>query len=175
MRQIKINSTIGNEILSIQDVKDYVRIDTSDDDNLISAMIIQARIWCENFISRDIVPKNRTYYLDSTSGTFDLPFSPVDSIELITINGVTTTSYEILGLNNETLELDQGPADDVKITYITSGLNDGLIKQSMLQLISTYYDNRADFVEGSSTGITKSIEIPTSSKLILTSYKTMFI
>ena len=28
MRQIKINSTIGNEILTGQSVKDFVRIDT---------------------------------------------------------------------------------------------------------------------------------------------------
>ena len=46
MRQIKINATTGNEILTAQNVKDYVRIDTSADDNLITAMISQARIWC---------------------------------------------------------------------------------------------------------------------------------
>ena len=67
MRQIKINSTTGNELLTGQNVKDYVRIDTSADDNIISAMITQARIWCENYISRDIVAKNRTYYLDATN------------------------------------------------------------------------------------------------------------
>jgi len=57
MRQIKINSTLGNEILTAQNVKDFVRVDTSADDNIIAAMITQARIWCENYISRDIVPK----------------------------------------------------------------------------------------------------------------------
>ena len=57
MRQIKINATTGNEILTAQNVKDYVRVDTSADDNLITSMITQARIWCENYISRDIVAK----------------------------------------------------------------------------------------------------------------------
>jgi len=174
MRQIKINSTTGSEILTTQNVKDYVRIDTTADDNLINAMISQARIWCENYITRDIVAKNRTYYLDSTNGIFDLPFGPISSISEITIDGTVTTSYEILGLDNETIELDQGPAERVKITYVTEGLNDALVKQAMLQLISTYYDNRADFIEGAS-GIENSAEIPTSTKQILTSYKTMFI
>ena len=170
MRQIKINSTLGNEILSVQEVKDYVRIDTSADDALLGGMISQARIWCENFISRDIVSKNRTYYIDATpSGLFDLPFGPVSSISEITIDGTATTSYEVLGLDNETIELDQGSAERVKITYITAGLNDSLLKQAMLQLISTYYDNRAEFVEGSVS------EVPTNVRVILSSYKTMFI
>ena len=171
MRQIKINATTGNEILTAQNVKDYVRIDTSADDNLISSMITQARIWCENYISRDIVPKNRTYYLDKTNGLFDLPFGPTASISEITIDGTATTDYEILGLDNETIELDGGSAEKVKVTYITSGINDSLVKQAMLQLISTYYDNRADFI----TEQNNVSEIPTSTKQILTSYKTMFI
>ena len=170
MRQIKINSTLGNEILSVQEVKDYVRIDTSADDALLLGMISQARIWCENYISRDIVSKNRTYYIDiMPSGLFDLPFGPITSVEEITIDGTATTAYEILGLDNETIELDQGSAERVKITYITAGLNDSLLKQAMLQLISTYYDNRAEFVEGSVS------EVPTNVRVILSSYKTMFI
>ena len=172
MRQIKINSTVGNEILTGQDVKDYVRIDTASDDNIITAMITQARIWCENYISRDIVAKNRTYYLPTTNGVFDLPFGPVTSVATVNVNGTDTTAFEILGLDNETIELDGGSAEHVKVTYITEGLNDSLIKQAMLQLISTYYDNRADFESGSSKGVS---EIPTNTKLILTSYKTMFL
>jgi hypothetical protein len=171
MRQIKINTTLGSEIITASEVKNYVRIDTAADDALIATMITQARIWAENFISRDIVSKNRTYYIDQTdTGLFDLPFSPVASISQITINNIITTNYEILGLDNETIELDQGSADRVKITYITSGLNDSLLKQALLQLVSTYYDNRADFIESQSVS-----EIPSNVKVVLSSYKTMFL
>ena len=171
MRQIKINATLGSEIITASEVKNYVRIDTTADDALIATMITQARIWAENFISRDIVSKNRTYYIDRTdTGLFDLPFSPVASISEITINNIITTNYEILGLDNETIELDQGSADRVKITYITSGLNDSLLKQALLQLVSTYYDNRADFIASQSVS-----EIPSNVKVVLSSYKTMFL
>tara|TARA_R110001632_G_scaffold56_1_gene219 strand:+ start:658 stop:1173 length:516 start_codon:yes stop_codon:yes gene_type:complete len=169
-REIKINSTTGSELLTTQEVKDYVRIDTSSDDAIISAMITQARIWCENYISKDIVAKNRTYYLSHTNGVYDLPFGPVASISEIIIDGTATTDYEILGLDNETIELDSSSAENVKSTYITTGINDALIKQAMLQLISTYYDNRSDFKTGTIVQ-----EIPTSTTSILTSYKTMFI
>ena len=170
MRQVKINTTSGVELLTTQNVKDYVRIDTTADDTLIAAMISQARIWCENYISRDIMPKGRSYYLDKTNGVFDLPFGPVATITEVSIKGIVTTNYEILGLKKETIELDQGPAERVKVIYNTNGLNNPLIKQAMLQLISTYYDNRADFVTGSIVS-----EIPTNTKNILTSYKAMFI
>ena len=171
MRQIKINATLGSEIITASEVKNYVRIDTTADDALIATMITQARIWAENFISRDIVSKNRTYYIDRTdTGLFDLPFSPVASISEITINNIITTNYEILGLDNETIELDQGSADRVKITYITTGLNDSLLKQALLQLVSTYYDNRADFIASQSVS-----EIPSNVKVVLSSYKTMFL
>ena len=168
MRQIKVNSVTGSEIVTTQNVKDYVRIDTSADDSIIALMIEQARIWCENYISRDIVAKNRTYDVDKTNGIFDLPFSPVSSISAVTVEG-EAAEYTVLGLDNETIELDGGSAEQVKVTYATTGLSDGLLKQAILQLVSTYYDNRSDFVSGSIT------EIPTNVKSILSSYKSMFV
>ena len=168
MRQIKINSVTGSEIVTTQDVKDYVRIDTSADDTIIGRMIEQARIWCENYISRDIVAKTRTYYVDSTNGVFDSPFAPVDSITSVTVQG-EAAEYTVLGLDNETIELDGGSAEQVKVSYSTTGLSDGLLKQAILQLVSTYYDNRADYVDGSIN------EIPTNVKSILSSYKSMFV
>jgi hypothetical protein len=169
MRQIKVNSLLGNEIITLGDVKNYVRIDSTEDDSIITNMIEQARIWCENYISRDIVPKNRTYYMDSTSGLFDLPFAPVATIESVTVEGEAAT-YTEYGLDDISIELNGGPSFNVKITYTTAGLNDGLIKQALLQMVSNYYDNRADFE------ISKTVnEIPTNVKNILSGYKSMYI
>jgi hypothetical protein len=169
MRQIKINSTIGTEIISLADVKNYVRIDTSADDDLITDMIIQARIFCENYISRDIVSKNRTYYLPKSSGLFDLPFAPITSVSSVTAEGFEVTFRE-LGLDDLSIQLNGGPALEVKATYVTTGINDGLIKQALLQLVSTLYDNRADYVTGTIVSAIK-----TDVKSLLTSYKMMFI
>ncbi len=123
MRQIKINSTTGSEIVSTSEFKDYARISGTTDDSLIAIILKQARIWCENYISRDIVAKNRTYFIDETNGIFDLPFGPIASISSVTIEGVTTTDYSFIGLDNETIDLD-GSAEEVKVTYITNGLDD---------------------------------------------------
>lgn len=170
MRQIKVNSTLGNEIITAQDVKNYVRIDTADDDAIIGQMITQARIWCENYISRDIVAKNRTYYLPTTNGMFDLPFAPIASVVSVLIEG-NAAEYTEYGLDDLSIELDGGPANNVKVTYTTTGINDGLIKQALLQLVSTYYDNRADYI--TTTGDVE--KVPSDVKSILAGYKTMFI
>ena len=119
MRQIKINSTTGSEIVTASEFKDYARIDTTADDTLIDLIITQARIWCENYISRDIVAKNRTYYVPETNGIFDIPFGPISSISSVTIDGTAFTGYTMEGLDNETIDLD-GPAEKVKVTYIAS-------------------------------------------------------
>jgi hypothetical protein len=169
MRQIKINSTTGSEIVTVSDFKSFARISNTTDDTLIGNIIVQARIWCENYISRDIVAKNRSYYIPETNGIFDLPFGPIASISSITIDGTAYTDYTIEGLDNETIDLD-GPAEKVKITYVTSGLEDNLLEQSILQLGSTLYDYRSDFEVGREV-----TEIPSSTKTILNSYKNMFI
>jgi hypothetical protein len=89
MYQIKINSTTGSEVISTADVKAYARIDTSDDDTLIGEMIKQARIVLENYISRDIVAKNRTFYRSYVDDRFEVPFAPVTTISSVTVENIT--------------------------------------------------------------------------------------
>ncbi len=171
MREIKINSTDGSEIVLVATAKDYMRVSSTVDDNIITRMITQARIWCENYISRDIVAKTRTYYLPETNGIFDLPFGPVSSITSVKSDDVDI-AYTVLGLNSESIELDGGYADKVKIVYVTSGLNDELLQQAIMQLVSTYYDNRADFSYDQKSNVES---IPTNVRDILNSYKAMYL
>lgn len=169
MRQIKVNSVTGSELVSVAEAKLFTRIDTSADDTLIDDMITQARVFIENYISRDIVAKNRTYYVDQTNGLFDLPFAPIASVSSVTVEGEAAT-YDILGLDDYSIELHGGPSKHVKVTYVTAGINDSAIKQAILQLVSTLYDNRADYVTGTIVS-----DVPTTVKSLLAGYKTMFI
>ena len=169
MYQIKINSTTGSEIITAADVKLFSRIDTSADDALIADMITEARIYAENIICSDIVAKNRTLYVSEILERIELPFSPIASVSSITVDG-TSATHTAYGIDNQFIELKALPAKEVKITYITSGQSDGLLKQALLQMVSTMYDNRADFKTG--TIVT---EIPTQARQILSGYKRTFI
>jgi hypothetical protein len=116
------------------------------------------------------VAKNRTLYLASVNDRFVLPFSPVSSISSITVEGTATTDYETYGLDDTIVSLNMLPSKEVKVTYVTSGQSDSLLKQAISQLVATYYDNRNDFVTGTIVN-----EVPTNVKNILNSYKNMFI
>jgi len=169
MYQIKINSTTGSEIISTADVKSYARIDTTADDTLIGQMITQARIVLENYISRDIVAKNRTFYRSYVDDRFEVPFAPVTTITSITVED-TTAAHTVYGLDKSVIELDESPAKDMEMVYITTGLSDSAIKEALLQFVTTLYENRVDFIEGKTMQ-----KIPTSSKELLSSYKALFI
>lgn len=169
MYQIKINSTTGTELISTADFKSYARIDTTADDTLIGQMITQARIVLENYISRDIVAKNRTLYNSFVNDRFEVPFAPVTTITSITVENIVA-AHTVHGLDKSIIELNESPAKDMKMIYITTGLNDSAIKEALLQFTSTLYENRVDFIEG------KTIQkIPTSSKDLLSPYKAMFV
>ena len=109
--------------------------------------------------------------MPETNGIFDLPFGPVSSISSITSDG-TAITYSILGLDNESIELDGGQAEKIKVTYITTGLSDALLQSAIMQLTSTYYDNRADFASDQKSNIES---IPTDVRDILNSYKAMYL
>tara|TARA_R110002020_G_scaffold125730_3_gene283088 strand:+ start:370 stop:918 length:549 start_codon:yes stop_codon:yes gene_type:complete len=182
MRQIKINSVTGSDtsIVPTSEMKNYLRVDHSVDDSLIADMVKQSRIVLENYISRDIISKTRTYYLDKSNGLIDIPFGPIASIESVTVDGSTAT-HTVVGLDKESIELDSSPSyvssnqfpytyEKIKINYTTSGISDTLIKNAIMQMVATFYDNRADFKTGHIIS-----EIPMTSKQMVASFKSMFV
>lgn len=171
MPQAKITATTGSEIVTVTDAKDYIRIDTSDDDTLLGNMIEQARIWCENYIGQDIVAKTRQYYLEYADDRFEIPFAPVSAISSVTIEG-NSAEYDTYGLRSDIIALNKLAAKDIIVTYTTTGLDDGLLQQAILQLVSTFYDNRADFIVMQGVSF---VEIPANVKHILAPYKNSFI
>lgn len=169
MRQIKINDVIGTPIISRTQAKDYIRIDTMADDTLIDLMIEAAHTAAENYMSRDIIAKERTYYLDySDTGFIDIPFGPVASVDLVTVKGIEV-SFSVYGLGDPMVEITP-LGSDIKINFTTEGMSDGLLKQALLMMVSTYYDNRTDFV----TGMTVN-EVPSASAKLLDGIKSVFV
>lgn len=169
MRQIKINDVIGVPIISRTDAKNYIRVDTTQDDTLIDWMIEAAHTAAENYMSRDIIAKERTYYLDeSATGFIDVPFGPVASVDDVTVKGVSV-AFSVYGLGDPMVEIEPA-ATNIKIDFTTEGMSDGLLKQALLMMVSTYYDNRTDFVVGQSVN-----EVPSASAKLLDGIKAVFI
>lgn len=169
MRQIKINDVIGTPIISRAEAKNYIRIDTTADDTLIDLMIEAAHTAAENYMSRDIIAKERTYYLDdSATGFIDVPFGPVASVDAVTVKNISV-SFSVFGLGDPIVEIEPA-ASNIKIDFTTEGMSDGLLKQALLMMVSTYYDNRTDFVTGQTIN-----DVPSASAKLLDGIKSVFI
>jgi Phage gp6-like head-tail connector protein len=64
---------LGSEPVTLAEAKLHLRIDSSDDDNLISALITTARKWAEDYCDRTFVVSKYTMMLDSFYGAIGSP------------------------------------------------------------------------------------------------------
>ena len=76
-------------------------------------------------------------------------YSPITSVDLVVIDGVTMTvdtDYTVEGLDNPLFKLEQSSADKVTITYTTAGLDSSLVKPGILALVAELYHSRTEKV-----------------------------
>ena len=181
MISVQIDSVTGSEIVSLTEAKNYARIETSDDDDIVTSMIISAREKCEAITNRDIVSKTRSVFIShlNVSGEYGtlysrrtkytIPYAPIASIQSVETQAsdgsLSDISYNSYGLDDKYIELSSASNKNIKIAYTTAGLSNDDIKLAIKQLVATYYDNRSDF----ETGISIS-EVPTNVKNILSPY-----
>ena len=68
-----------SEPVSIDEAKDWCKIDGCDDDKLILSLITAARIICENHSNLSFIKKTITAKIKNGLGGIVLPFGPVTS------------------------------------------------------------------------------------------------
>lgn len=153
----------ATEPVSVDDAKAWAAIDSTLDDAVIQSIIITAREMCENFISRDIVSKNYSYFDPNPEIWADsyhyvsLP-RPTNS-SLVTLvqdaNGalIEDTDWEFYGIDGRIIRLFQTPSEFVRVSFasdpVLSPLQQELIQAAVKTLIEQIYDNRAN-LEGDS-------------------------
>ena len=159
---IRIISTIGTEEpVTLAEAKNYLRINNTQDDDLITSIILNARMRAERYLNSDIVSKQRIMYLSNVDQPINLPYAPIATVVTVTVDGETQTvdeGYYIRGLDNPLIEFDTyndafnyrvesysgNPAERVEITYTTSGLDFSLVKLGVLALIAELYYARTE-------------------------------
>ena len=94
-KEISVDAT--DLIISVANAKEHLRVDTSDDDTLITFYIDAARTYIEEYLGRTLVPKTLKLHLDRfpyDGQSILIPDSPVVAISSITYvdtNGDTQT------------------------------------------------------------------------------------
>jgi len=194
MKPPKRSSTTPSEVITLAEARLHLRLDTEGsppshpDDSLVSALIIAARENAEQHTGLAIAESTYSLALDAfPSDAINLFISPVQSITSVayvdsdgTTQTLSSTKYMLdnYSLPAKLYPLEPWPATKAKpnavIVTFVAGFTDGSpnnyplpisIKQAMLLMIGTWYDNREAITEN------EPYERPMSATYLLTPHR----
>lgn len=181
MDQMEIHTIIGDigTICPINEIKNYLRIDNTDDDTLLEHIRQYASDCAENYAGVDFIAKRRKFFLSSLpfDGVVILPFAnenvgtldmTIHSIKDIDLNNIS--DYEFLGTRKSQIKFNDPNLTDILIDYQTTGAVAQQFKMILFKMIANLYDFRSDFIAGKAVNI-----LPGNTMQLLDKYKTPFI
>lgn len=71
------------EPISLQEAKDHLRVDTTDEDALIDALIMAARQHTEKYLARALITQTWDWNLPCFPREFEVPYPPLQSVTSI--------------------------------------------------------------------------------------------
>ena len=137
---LKTERTIaGPEPVTLDEAKDFLRVDYDTDDVLITSIITQSRDIVEQFLSRSLVDSASTLLADCRHEMV-LPYGPVTSVaSVLDIDGVEVADWTWDGL---TLKLKV--TDTFTVLYDTAADEHPGLRLGLLETIAYLYENRGD-------------------------------
>lgn len=154
------------EPVSLADAKAHLRVDGTDENNLITSLIVAARQFVENHCEIALITQTLRLTLPAFAAAIRLPRPPVSGITQIEYVNTAGTVVTVMNNGNSLWRLSAGPMqpivtpyfntswpdtaavpDAVKITY-TAGFGAAAtdvpqaIRQAMLLLIGHWYKTR---------------------------------
>jgi uncharacterized phiE125 gp8 family phage protein len=136
------------EPVTLQQAKDWCRIDISDDDTLLNAIISASRARLERAANVSFITRTVKAQLNKGLDRIQLPYGPVNAIVSIKdSDDIDITDYTLKGTQFKWLCCDN---EDVSIEY-TAGyaVLPEHMREDLLNQIAWSYDNRGDAQLGS--------------------------
>jgi len=169
------------EPVTLAEAKAHLRVDVSDDDSLISAIIKAAREFCEEYLDRTLVHTQWTMRADRFPWEFELPRPPMAQAGTTTATVVTYTleTQQTATLSTAEYRVDRAATpgvirttyagtwpghlfdeNSVSVTWWGGYGADGTsvpagIRSAMLMIIGSLYEHRSAVLTGT---ISKEIE-----------------
>lgn len=137
------NGTV-TEPVTLAEVKDWLKIETTDEEDLLEKLITSARELCESYTGVGFIERSIIAILNNSCGNIYLPYSPVTSaVVLKDVDDNTITSPSIRG--NLSKWISHPITDYIKAEY-TAG-HETLpehFKTALLTSIAYLYEHRGD-------------------------------
>ena len=141
VREVATIPSNPTEPVTLDEAKNWLRIDTTADDTLITNLIISARRKAERYLNRDIVAKQREAYWTYVDEDINLPYT-TNGVTSVSVDGnalTLNTDYEVLGLDNPKIRILNNPVEKVQINYTTANFSNSEIEIGILMLIEESY------------------------------------
>ena len=90
-------AAVGTEPVSLNDLKEWAKVDNSADDGILTALIIAAREMCEKYTGVNFVARTVTAHVNNFNGGIYLPYGPVGTITGLYDDDGNTIDYEVRG------------------------------------------------------------------------------
>lgn len=149
-------------VVSLEEVKVWLKIDGDDEDDLLTALTASATAECEAYAGLSFITRTRTVRLSSLRGDVVLPYGPVTALTSIvykddedqdqTIDASDYTVDTASGLSRvritESWPQTNGVLNNVLVTYV-AGFADAssvpeVIKLAVKKRIAFHYEKRGD-------------------------------
>lgn len=142
----------GSEPVTVQQFKDWAKLDTgSIDDAIIADLITTAREQCEDYTGLSIVTRTVTAQLNNSCGNIYLPYCPfisLTSIKDYAGNIIDTDNYELSNKYNAGLlfpQLTTPWSDNITLVYVAGyGIPPSKIITAIKQQTFFLYENRGE-------------------------------
>lgn len=162
------------EPVTLEEAKLHLRVDGTEEDNLITALITAARQKAEDYTRRAFITQTREFALDSACGVLYLPRPPVQAVEAITVDGVAVAAENYALVSPDVLHIKvplyAANPGGVVIRY-RAGYGDTpvdvpqAIRRAILTLVAHLHEHRGDEV----------IEMPPAVKELLRPYRVVLL
>lgn len=168
---ILFSSENNTEPCTLQEAKDYAKIDLTVDDTIVTYLITTARQQCEDFTGISIISRTITTVLNNSCGGIFLPYCPFIKLTSLTDkNGDAITDYKISGTLFPQLIY---PCDDRITAVYTAGYSSlpQEIKTAILQQVFYLYENRGETSLITRSGIVADITLSPQAKATLQRFR----
>ena len=186
MKNYKVVTAATGNILTSNEVKTHLKVDTTADDNLIAALIVACTNSAQEYTNRFFLETTLDMFADEWKEISTLLKSPVTSVDSIkyydqddnqqtldtsvyAFDMVSMPARIFLKPNQSFPELSERKnAIEVRYKVGVSSASDvdQAIKQAVLLTIGNYYENRQAVVTG-----TIATELPMNAKFLLDQYR----
>lgn len=177
------------EPVSVAEMRMHCRIDHTDEDEYLAALIVAARMWCEDYCRRSFITRTIELKRPKFDESMDLPRGPVQSVTSVQYqdqDGATQTlstdTWQYVGdpvmarvvvRSGKAWPVTNVEEHPVAITYVT-GYGDAsadvpmTIRQAIKMMVAQLYEYREPIVTGTSIA-----HVPMAVESLLSPYRVL--